>query len=968
MSSLDMDGTEPSADQRFAAIDAALEQGDAETARLLTAPLLRDDASGEETLLQGGVLLRLAYCDLAKSQVRRAHSWAGKAARAFRECAAQTDEVEALSLWARMASVLGRNVEAVKTASLATKLANELPAGISTARAYAALGLAYGCGRAFTEAEEAFEMATQLICRHGGAKAQLEVTITRSWIEVLRYCNDGRASKPSKRFAELQRLMELQQLPTQEGTRSLTPGAAAHLQASKSLVCGLMALWSGKPEEARSFMAQCMQTGPSPVAWILSAQSWLAAELAVTESDLEAASMHATRMSALASEVEHLPFKCLGHELACNIFGRQGNPELAFEEQRLLLRCEREMRGRDLDCCDEVARLHLTARHGVAELQELADKSRHLEKLAYEDPLTGIANRRRFDECLTEWWAATEAGEKPLCVALIDADQFKGINDNFSHDVGDQALQGIAAAMVANIRSTDLAARWGGDEFAILFRDTDMQTAEQVAFRIQRAVRERDWSSVAEGLSVNISVGVTEAHSGDTWASIIERSDSLMSAQKAAHQTEQAQQAISPLVLRTVGTWLRQAERVVVFVGAEDAVRRNAPPHSGSLATWPASERNCFGHARGAQSNPHEFASFWQKWRKSMGGREASQSHIALVKLTHRLAQVQFVTERFDGSLSTAGAENVIELHGNAFRNRCADCARTSVHAGQENCLFCGGVIRPDIVLLGETVNSRIRSNAEFAMRRANLILAVDCDGKTYHSSSLLEEARSRGARVVALGSCRQTLLNDVDVTIAAPIEVVAEALSQTLDGAPTEVETRAELTEDGFSILCFYSGQASDNFGVALECALEWKDWEIATHLWTIPWMFPLTTQSSMNPEAPTPSPQDFQTLACEGCVRAGMRQAFLMMLRFYGFVWRDGRVTKADSWRNGFAVWAVVRSHHDMLISRILRSLTLIGLKEEALQFLIALDVEVKQYRGEDAYQALWHWRSAVYGRWLL
>lgn len=111
-------------------------------------------------------------------------------------------------------------------------------------------------------------------------------------------------------------------------------------------------------------------------------------------------------------------------------------------------------------------------------------------------------------------------------------------------------------------------------------------------------------------------------------------------------------------------------------------------------------------------------------------------------------------------------------------------------------------------------------------------------------------------------------------------------------------------------------------------------------------------------------PSRQDFEALARDVNVRSGMQQAFLTMLRFYGFEWRDGGVTKAYSWRKGSAIWAVAHSYHDLLISRILASLTLIELKEEAVQFLIALEVEAMQYRGDDAREALWHWRNAVNG----
>jgi hypothetical protein len=84
--------------------------------------------------------------------------------------------------------------------------------------------------------------------------------------------------------------------------------------------------------------------------------------------------------------------------------------------------------------------------------------------------------------------------------------------------------------------------------------------------------------------------------------------------------------------------------------------------------------------------------------------------------------------------------------------------------------------------------------------------------------------------------------------------------------------------------------------------------------------------------------------------------------MLRFYGFEWRDGSVKRSEGWRNGFATWVVTPSHHDLFISRVLGSLTLFGLKGEAMALLRAAEIELKEYRGEDACGPLWHWRLAV------
>ena len=947
----------------FSEVDATLDRGDVESARQLTQALLQDRALDPTPRLTARVVLRLAYCDLAQSRVRQAHAGSSQAALVLRESATVSDEVDALALWACTASILGRSVEAVETALLATRLADDLPAGLSIARAFASLGMAYGWGRSFQLAEEAFDTAIQVVDRYGDAGARLELTAARSWVQAIYCFSEGRTPERSAAPASLKLFGQSQA----EIAKALTPGSAATLATSGSLVYGLLSLWSGRDDEAKRALARCGEAGVTSVGWMLSAQSWLAAEIALRAGDLDAASMHAARMATLASEVDHLPLQCIGYELSAEVFARQGNYDLALNEHRLLLNCERITRVQDLQGRADIAALRVESRRGRAQIKELSEKTMRFEKWAHEDALTGIANLRRFNQCLSEWSSEGERVGNSLSVALIDVDRFRDINNNFSYEVGNQALRGIAEEMVAYVRETDLAARWGGDEFAILFRDTDRQTAQQVASRIQDAVRQRDWASVAQGLSVSVSVGVTEARAGDTKASIIARSEDLMYAQKVARRRAELVRTIDPLVLRTVVEWLRSAERVVIFVGHGSATPNNPASYAGEVTVQSPEDWRTFGDVRGLGSDPNGFADFWHKWRQGMRGRQPTLAHKALAELAHRIPQVTFITERVDGVLAMAGAENVIELYGNAFRHRCGACGRVNPARDKDRCIPCGATassLRPDVVLLGEHVDGGLLSDAEWAMKRASLIFVVDCNVSIYPGSALVQKGHARGARVVALGSSSHERNGVVDISLAAAPEVVAGALSQALDEPPTSTPSDSELSEDGFAVLCFLTGHRADNSGIALDVAIRWKDWEITTHQATIPWMFPLPTRSSMNPHAPMPSRRDFEILAANDQVRSGMKKAFGLMLRFYGFDWQDGQVSKAEGWRTGFAQWAVTFSHHDLFISRILGALRLMGLQEESQQFLRALEVEVRQYRGYDSNQPLWHWRLAVNG----
>ncbi|MCK1744415.1 diguanylate cyclase [Bradyrhizobium sp. 139] len=114
-----------------------------------------------------------------------------------------------------------------------------------------------------------------------------------------------------------------------------------------------------------------------------------------------------------------------------------------------------------------------------------------LETLAIEDSLTGLANRRRFDERLKEEWARAYRDRSSLALLMIDVDHFKAYNDEYGHPAGDACLRVVATVIAAEMqRAGDLAARYGGEEFAMLLPNTDAAGCARIGERIRRAVRE----------------------------------------------------------------------------------------------------------------------------------------------------------------------------------------------------------------------------------------------------------------------------------------------------------------------------------------------------------------------------------------------------------------------------------------------------------------------------------------------
>lgn len=164
----------------------------------------------------------------------------------------------------------------------------------------------------------------------------------------------------------------------------------------------------------------------------------------------------------------------------------------------------------------------------------------NIESIRYEatsDPLTTLSVRRHFDLAIQR--AVDEAGEQgvPLSLILTDIDHFKLFNDRYGHQTGDHVLRLVAQSAKQNIKSLDIACRYGGEEFAIILRDATEAQAAKVGERIRQAVMARELvkRSTEEPLGhITISVGIATHRAGDTPQSIIERADACLYAAKRA--------------------------------------------------------------------------------------------------------------------------------------------------------------------------------------------------------------------------------------------------------------------------------------------------------------------------------------------------------------------------------------------------------------------------------------------------
>lgn len=153
----------------------------------------------------------------------------------------------------------------------------------------------------------------------------------------------------------------------------------------------------------------------------------------------------------------------------------------------------------------------------VVVMRDISDRKRQedrLYELATTDGLTGLANRRAFDEALETEWRRTRRDSGQLSLLLIDLDQFKGFNDNYGHQVGDDCLRAVASTIRTLVcRPGDLTARYGGEEMGVILADTDMAGAVAIAEAIRAAVEALQIPHAANGTSklVTISTGVATA-------------------------------------------------------------------------------------------------------------------------------------------------------------------------------------------------------------------------------------------------------------------------------------------------------------------------------------------------------------------------------------------------------------------------------------------------------------------------
>lgn len=192
-------------------------------------------------------------------------------------------------------------------------------------------------------------------------------------------------------------------------------------------------------------------------------------------------------------------------------------------------------------------RLEQRLRESTAEMASLRQDLETVRRDALTDALTGVANRKQFDQRLREASAnAMEAGA-PLAVMLMDIDRFKDFNDRYGHDTGDEVLKLVARHLREHVKGKDLPARFGGEEFAVILPDTRLADAVRLADQIRahlshRQVTHRSTQRVYD--RVTVSVGVASYQYGEPLADLLRRTDDALYAAKRAGRNRVCSEAV----------------------------------------------------------------------------------------------------------------------------------------------------------------------------------------------------------------------------------------------------------------------------------------------------------------------------------------------------------------------------------------------------------------------------------------
>ena len=199
-----------------------------------------------------------------------------------------------------------------------------------------------------------------------------------------------------------------------------------------------------------------------------------------------------------------------------------------------VMRDTRSTQSQALRSRDEMLATHLTVQDTEKRIHDLESKLEQMSDLVREDQLTGSLNRRGLEDVLERELARADRRGSPLCIAMLDLDDFKRLNDKHGHQAGDEALVYLVRVIKDTLRTMDVIARFGGEEFLILLPDTALPDALHTVTRVQRELTKRIFMHNNERLLITFSAGVALRDGAEVQAALIKRADAALYKAKRA--------------------------------------------------------------------------------------------------------------------------------------------------------------------------------------------------------------------------------------------------------------------------------------------------------------------------------------------------------------------------------------------------------------------------------------------------
>ena len=228
-----------------------------------------------------------------------------------------------------------------------------------------------------------------------------------------------------------------------------------------------------------------------------------------------------------------------------DIFGTEMEAQATLIEQakslseltpvlKQMVTATRDIAQRSTSTRDELSGMRERAQATAMEIEELHKELDRVSAQARHDNLTGALNRKGLDEAMGRELSVVRRKETPLCIALLDIDNFKRINDERGHSTGDQALVHLAQVARDNMRPQDTLARYGGEEFVILMPDTVLEKGIAAMVRLQRELTKSYFLTGADKLLITFSAGVAQLGEDEESDAALKRADQAMYMAKRA--------------------------------------------------------------------------------------------------------------------------------------------------------------------------------------------------------------------------------------------------------------------------------------------------------------------------------------------------------------------------------------------------------------------------------------------------